>query len=102
MQDSDVCKASYHMGAILDVSEKACEAIKEVSKCAHHGECDKWSELTNFKAAFNTANVESAWKARCQPLPQPTYQNVLRFPSTQNTDFVTRLSWGEGLLLPSL
>ena len=59
------------MGAILDVSEKACEAIKEVSKCAHQGECGKWSELANFRAAFNPANAESAWKALAVQPPSP-------------------------------
>jgi len=59
------CKASYHMGAVLDVSEKACEAIKEVSQCAHHGKCSAWGELSSFQAAFDHANPESAWKVCC-------------------------------------
>ena len=56
------CKAAYHMGAILDVSEKACEAIKEVSHCAHRNQCNSgWSELNGFVSAFLSTNSESAW-----------------------------------------
>lgn len=73
LDEAAVCKASYHMGAILDVTEKACEAIKEVSACAHHGQCAKWGELNTFKAAFDTSNPESTWKVSS---PSQTVANM--------------------------
>ena len=44
------CAMAYHMGAILDVAEKTCEAIKEVSACANNGKCGTFNELPSFQS----------------------------------------------------
>jgi hypothetical protein len=63
---ADDCPMAYHMGAILDVAEKACEAIKEVSVCAKGGKCDKrWSETPNFMKVFQHDSPEALWKVCC-------------------------------------
>jgi len=59
------CAMAYHMGAILDVAEKTCEAIKEVSACANNGKCGTFNELPSFQSAFDQKNAESAWKVCC-------------------------------------
>jgi hypothetical protein len=57
------------MGAMLDVAEKTCEAVKEVSACAtlgsEEGGCSKWIELKTFLSALDTRSPEAVWKACC-------------------------------------
>lgn len=63
---SDSCPMKYHMGALLDVAEKACEAVKEVSACADQGKCDsRWSETPNFIRVFQHDAPEALWKVCC-------------------------------------
>jgi len=59
------CRMAYHMGAILDVAEKACEAIKEATACSQSNQCSKWSELKNFMQALSAKNPEAVWKVCC-------------------------------------
>jgi len=59
------CPMKYHMGAMLDVAEKTCEAHKEVSACASHGSCTKWIELKTLISALDPRSPEAVWKACC-------------------------------------
>jgi len=60
------CKMAYHMGAILDVTEKSCEAIRQVSACAESGrQCGHLTELEGFREALEHGAPEAAWKVCC-------------------------------------
>merc|ERR1711907_96978 len=61
---SKKCPQAYHMGAMLDVAEKVCEATKEVSACSK-GTCTKWSELGGLVAALDDKTPEAVWKVCC-------------------------------------
>merc|ERR1712100_58552 len=77
------CAMAYHMGAVLDVAEKSCEAIKEVSACAHHGKCGGFSELPSMLSAFDEKSPESAWKVCCyHAYEQGGYQTCTKPDST--------------------
>jgi len=59
------CPMAYHMGAMLDVAEKTCEATKEVSACASAGSCSKWVELKTLVSALDPRSPEAVWKVCC-------------------------------------
>lgn len=62
---SSQCKMAFHMGAMLDVAEKVCEASRQVSTCASSGACSKWSELGSLVASLDARTPEAVWKVCC-------------------------------------
>jgi hypothetical protein len=86
------CAMAYHMGAVLDVAEKICEAYKEASACAvaRHGEpgCSRWVETKTLLSALSPKGPEAVWKVCCYraymiggyetcPNPDPTCKSAL-------------------------
>jgi len=63
------CAMAYHMGAILDVAEKTCEAYKEASACAvvRDGKpgCSRWVETQTLLTALSRKGPEAVWKVCC-------------------------------------